>query len=44
MAVVIVSMPFGGQLLSNDNAYDIPPLVLGYSAGAGLELRRSAAP
>ena len=24
MAVVTVSMPFGGQLLSNDNAYVIP--------------------
>lgn len=43
MAVVIVAMPFGGQLLSNDNAYDIPPLLLAYSAGAGLALRRSAA-
>jgi signal transduction histidine kinase len=42
MAVVTVSMPFGGQLLSNDNAYVIPPLLLGYSAGAGLERRRSA--
>jgi signal transduction histidine kinase len=42
MAVVTVSMPFGGQLLSNDNAYVIPPLVLAYSAGAGLEVRRSA--
>ena len=41
MAVVIVSMPFGGQLLSNDNAYVIPPLLLGYSAGAGLDVRRS---
>ena len=43
MAVVIVAMPFGGQLLSNDNAYDIPPLLLSYSAGAGLAVRRSAA-
>jgi len=43
MAVVIVSMPFGGQLLSNDNAYVIPPLLLAYSAGAGLDVRRSAA-
>jgi signal transduction histidine kinase len=41
MAVVMVSMPFGGQLLSNDNAYVIPPLLLGYSAGAGLGGRRS---
>ena len=42
MAVVLVSMPFGGQLLSNDNAYVIPPLLLGYSAGAGLDERRSS--
>jgi signal transduction histidine kinase len=42
MAVVTVSMPFGGQLLSNDNACVIPPLLLGYSAGAGLDVRRSA--
>ena len=42
MAVVTVSMPFGGQLLSNDNAYVIPPLLLAYSAGAGLDVRRSA--
>jgi signal transduction histidine kinase len=41
MAVVLASMPLGGQLLSNDNAYVIPPLILGYSAGAGLEGRRS---
>jgi signal transduction histidine kinase len=41
MAVVTVSMPFGSQLLSNDNAYVIPPLLLGYSAGAGLDRRRS---
>lgn len=41
-AVVVVSMPFGSQLLSNDNAYVIPVLVLGYSAGAWLETRRSA--
>jgi signal transduction histidine kinase len=41
-AVVLVSMLFGGQLLSNDNAYVIPLLVLGYSAGAGLDGRRSA--
>jgi signal transduction histidine kinase len=43
MAVVTASMMFGGQLLSNDNAYDIPPLLLAYSAGAGLNMRRSAA-
>jgi len=43
MAVVLVSTQFGGQLLTNDNAYDIPPLLLAYSAGAGLEVRRSAA-
>ena len=41
MAVVTVSMPFGSQLLSNDNAYVIAPLLLGYSAGAGLDGRRS---
>ena len=41
MAVVTVSTPFGGQLLSNDNAYVIPPLLLAYSAGAGLDVRRS---
>ena len=40
-AVVTVSTPFGGQLLSNDNAYVIPVLVLGYSAGAWLDTRRS---
>ena len=39
--VVTVSMLFGGQLLSNDNAYVIPVLVLGYPAGAGLERRQS---
>jgi signal transduction histidine kinase len=38
-AVVIVSMPFGSQLLSNDNAYVIPVLVLGYSADAWLGAR-----
>jgi signal transduction histidine kinase len=43
IAVVTVSMPFGGQLLSNDNAYVIPVLVLGYSAGAGPDTRRSIA-
>jgi signal transduction histidine kinase len=41
LAVVTVSMPFGSQLLSNDNAYVIPVLVLGYSAGAWLDARRS---
>jgi signal transduction histidine kinase len=40
-AVVVVSLPFGSQLLSNDNAYVIPLLVLGYSAGVWLERRRS---
>jgi signal transduction histidine kinase len=40
-AVVVASMPFGGQLLSNTNAYVIPVLVLGYSAGAWLEMRHS---
>jgi signal transduction histidine kinase len=34
-------MRFGGQLLSNDNAYVIPPLLLAYSAGAWLDRRRS---
>jgi signal transduction histidine kinase len=38
---VAVSMLFGGELLSNDNAYVIPVLVLGCSAGAGLERRQS---
>jgi signal transduction histidine kinase len=42
MAVVTISMLFGSQLLSNDNAYVIPPLLLGYSVGAGLDARRSA--
>jgi signal transduction histidine kinase len=42
MAVVTASTPFGGQLLSNDNAYVIPPLLLAYSAGSALDLRRSA--
>ena len=32
-----ISMPFGSQLLSNDNAYVIPVLVLSYSAGAWLD-------
>ena len=41
LAVVTVSMPFGSQLLSNDNAYVIPVLVLSYSAGAWLDTRRS---
>lgn len=40
-AVVTVSTRFGGQLLSNGNAYIIPVLVLGYSAGARLDARRS---
>lgn len=40
-AVVVVSVPLGSQLLSNDNAYVVPILVLGYSAGAWLDLRRS---
>ena len=43
VAVVTVSMPFGSQLLSNDNAYVIPVLVLGYSAGAEPDTRRSIA-
>lgn len=43
IAVVTVSMPFGSQLLSNDNAYVIPVLVLGYSAGAEPDTRRSMA-
>lgn len=41
MAVVTMTMPFGSQLLSNDNAYIIPPVLLGYSAGAELEMGRS---
>ena len=43
IAVVTVSMLFGSQLLSNDNAYVIPVLVLGYSAGAEPDTRRSMA-
>ena len=39
--VVTVSMLFGGQLLSNDNAYVIPVVLLSYSAGVGLDARRS---
>ena len=42
LAVVTISTSFGGQLLSNDNAYVIPVLVLSYSAGAWLDTRRSA--
>jgi signal transduction histidine kinase len=41
LAVVTVSMLFGSQLLTNDNAYVIPVLVLGYSAGTALDTRRS---
>ncbi len=41
-AAVTVSMPLGGQLLSNDNAYVIPVLVLAYSAGAWAGARRAA--
>ena len=41
LAMVTVSTRFGGQLLSNDNAYVIPVLVLGYSAGAWLDTQRS---
>jgi signal transduction histidine kinase len=41
MAVVVIAMPLGSQLLTNDNAYILPPLILGYSAGAGLEGRAS---
>ena len=41
LAVVTVSVSFGSQLLSNDNAYVIPVLVLSYSAGAWLDTRRS---
>ena len=36
LAAVTVSKPLGGELLSNDNAYVIPALVLSYSAGAWL--------
>jgi signal transduction histidine kinase len=43
IAVVTVSMRFGSQLLSNDNAYAIPVLVLGYSAGAEPDTRWSVA-
>ena len=42
LAVVTVSTPFGGQLLSNDNAVrDSRRCVLSYSAGAWLDTRRS---
>ena len=41
MSVVLVSMPFGGQLLSNDNAYVLPPLLLSYSDGAAPDALRS---
>jgi signal transduction histidine kinase len=41
MCVVLVSMPFGGQLLSNDNAYVLPPLLLSYSDGAAPDALRS---
>lgn len=41
MAVVLASMPLGSQLLTNDNAYVVPALVLSYSAGAGPDARRS---
>jgi signal transduction histidine kinase len=41
LAVVLVSMLFGSQLLTDDNAYVIPVLVLSYSAGAGLDTRPS---
>jgi signal transduction histidine kinase len=41
MFIVPVSMPLGGQLLSNDNAYVIPPLLLSYSDGAWADARRS---
>jgi len=40
MAVVVISMPLGGQLLTNDNAYILSPLVLSYSAGAAPDARR----
>ena len=36
MAVVVISMPLGGQLLTNI----LPPLVLSYSAGAAPDARR----
>lgn len=41
-AVVMVAKPFGSELLTDDNAYVIPVLALGYSAGALLGMRRSA--
>ncbi len=40
-AVVTVSPPLGSQLLTNDNAYVIPVLILGYAAGAWAPIRRS---
>ena len=41
-AVVTLSMPLGGQLLTNDNAYVVPLLVLSYSVGVRLAHRASA--
>ena len=41
MAVVLVTMPLGGQLLTDDNAYVLPPLLLSYSAGSGAVRGRS---
>ncbi len=41
MAVVLATKPLGGQLLTDDNAYVVPTLLLSYSAGAGSERGRS---
>jgi signal transduction histidine kinase len=43
MAVILISTPLGSQLLSNDNAYALPTLVLSYTAGERLDARRSTA-
>jgi signal transduction histidine kinase len=39
-AVVLVSMLLGGQILAEDNAYVIPPLLLSYTAGWAASNRR----
>jgi len=41
MAVVLTTTPLGGLLMSDDNAYVLPPLLLSYSAGSGAVRGRS---